>query len=117
MNVVLLEKQLPDSHLQPDLTGMHEDEPVILLEVVDTHAPEAPVISLGLPIFQIHRAEDFEHQFQLFKSGSPMVATEAHNIPCPAPQRPPPVSLAPTPPASLQGYHAYEALAASRRRR
>ena len=54
---VATEEYLSDWHIRPDIVCFSAGKPKVLIEVVDIHSPERPVIDAGLPVLEIHAAE------------------------------------------------------------
>ena len=80
VDIVNLEFWLADWNIQPDIVCMAGSTPKVIIEIVDSHRPEAPVINSGLPVFevQVHGVDDFEFLARLV---IPVAAS--HNYPCP----------------------------------
>ena len=80
---IRVEKRLPKGNIKPDITLMAGDKPKALVEVVDAHEPEQPVIDTGLPVLEVHayeRALD-----ELANREIPIPVAFMHNLPCPDP--------------------------------
>ena len=58
---------------------MAGSDPRILLELVDTHRPEAPVIAANLPVLEFHVADDLDR----LQHADPIPVSVIHNKPCP----------------------------------
>jgi hypothetical protein len=80
LNIVSVERHLPNWDIRPDIVCMTGDSPKVLIEVVDSHAPEPAVIATGLPVLEVHvsNAADLP---RLTKSTVPV--DRMHNYPCP----------------------------------
>ena len=57
LDSVATERHLSDWHTRPDIVCFSTGIPKVLIEVVDIHSPERPVIDAGLPVLEIHAAE------------------------------------------------------------
>ena len=82
LNNIRVEKLLSTWNIRPDITLMAGDTPMGLIEVVDTHPPEPPVIDAGLPVLEVHVSEP-AHLNVLAESATPVAVM--HNYPCPDP--------------------------------
>ena len=82
LNNARLEQYLPTWNIKPDITLMAEDTPKGLIEVVDTHRPEPPVLASGLPVCEVHVSEGADLEV-LAKDIIPVAVM--HNYPCPDP--------------------------------
>ena len=80
---VRVELRLPYWNIQPDIVCMTGDTPKVLIEIVDTHAPEPPVVAAGLPVLEVHVSKATD--LTMLAEGTILVAT-MHNYPCPDPQ-------------------------------
>ena len=80
LNGVRVERHLPDWNIRPDIVCMAGDAPKVLVEVVDTHAPEPPVIAPGLPVLEVHVSKASDLAI-LAESTVPVAIM--HNYPCP----------------------------------
>ena len=90
------ERKTIEGHaVMPDLTLQDERvQPVALVEVVDTHQPEAAVIETGLPILQKKVSPPFLHALHEHGLREILDIEIVHNIPCPLP-KPAPVRTDP----------------------
>lgn len=79
LNSAGIEQYLPDFKVRPDIVCMAGDAPKVLIEVVDSHAPEPPVIATGLPVLEVHisAAEDLETLAE-----GPVPVAVMRNYPC-----------------------------------
>lgn len=82
LNRACIEQQLPDWNIRPDIVCMSSDKPRVLIEIVDTHAPEQPVADAGLPVLEVHVSDAAD--LELLATGVVPVAA-IHNYPCPDP--------------------------------
>ena len=80
---VLVEHRLSDWNIQPDITCMADKTPRVLIEVVDTHAPEPPVIAAGLPTLEFHFSDATD---LAVLSRETLPCTVIHNKDCPDPK-------------------------------
>lgn len=80
LNSVRIEKYLVDWNIQPDIVCMTDDTPKVIVEIVDTHAPEQPVIDAGLPVLEVHVSESAD--LSSLVEGTVPIA-EMHNYACP----------------------------------
>ena len=83
LNNIRVEQHLPTWNIRPDITLMADDTPKGLIEVVDTHSPEPPVIASGLPVLEVHVSEPADLKV-LAESAIPVAVM--HNYPCPDPK-------------------------------
>ena len=80
---VLVEHRLRDWNIQPDIVCMAGEMARVLIEVVDTHAPEPPVIAASLPTLEFHVSNETD----LAKlSRETLSCTVIHNKDCPDPK-------------------------------
>ena len=84
LNNASLEQHLPTWNIRPDITLMAGDTPKGLIEVVDTHRPQPPVLESGLPVLEVHVSEGAN--LDVLAKGTIPVAV-MHNYPCPEPKR------------------------------
>ena len=82
LNNASLEQYLPTWNIRPDITLMAGDTPKGLIEVVDSHRPESPVLASGLPVLEVHVFEG--PALEVLAKGTIPVAV-MHNYPCPEP--------------------------------
>lgn len=82
LDSVATEQHLSDWNIRPDIVCFSGDMPRVLIEVVDTHAPETEVINAGLPVLEVHVAEASD--LGTLSEGTIPVA-RLHNYPCPDP--------------------------------
>ena len=80
---VLVEHRLLDWSIQPDIVCMAGDTPAVLIEVVDTHTPEPPVIDAGLPVLEFHVSDTTD--LARLSAGTLPVSVMS-NYPCPDPR-------------------------------
>lgn len=95
LNNARLEQYLPTWNIRPDITLMAGDTPKGLIEVVDTHRPEPPVLASGLPVIEVHVSEGADLE-KLAKGRIPLAVV--HNYPCPEPKKCRPTRLRPNKP-------------------
>lgn len=82
LNSIRVEQYLSIWNIRPDITLMAGDTPKGLIEVVDTHSPEPPVVDAGLPVLEVHVSEPADLKV-LVESAIPVAVM--HNYPCPDP--------------------------------
>ena len=80
---VLIEHRLSDWAIQPDIVCMAGNTPRVLIEVVDTHAPEPAVIAAGLPTLEFHLSDTTD---LAALSRETLSCTVIHNKNCPNPR-------------------------------
>ena len=85
LTAALVEHRLPDHNIRPDIVCMAGDVPKVLIEVVDTHAPEPPVYATGLPVLEFHVSDPADLE-QL--SAETIQVSAMRNYPCPDPKCP-----------------------------
>ena len=70
-------------NIQPDITCMAGEAPRFLIEIVDTHPPESPVIAAGLPVLQFNVADG--EDLDKLANGESLSVSAMHNRLCPDP--------------------------------
>ncbi len=76
---IFLERYLPGRNVKPDIVCMTGDTPKVLIEIVDTHAPEPPVITVGMPVLEVHITD--ATGLDALAEG-PILVAQMHNYPC-----------------------------------
>ncbi len=79
---VRIEQHLAERSIRPDICVYEGDIPRVLIEVVDTHAPERVVIETKLPVLEVHISEAAD--LAELVDGTVQVSV-LHNYPCPDP--------------------------------
>lgn len=95
LNNASLEQYLPTWNIRPDITLKAGTTPKGLIEVVDTHRPEPPVLASGLPVLEVHVSDGSD--LEILAKGRVPVAV-MHNYPCPDPKKCRPTRLRPNKP-------------------
>ena len=85
LSSVRIEHPLQTWNIRPDITLLAEDTPKVMIEVVDTHPPEQPVIDAGPPVLEVHVSEAADLNV-LADDAIPVAVM--HNYPCPHPPDP-----------------------------
>ena len=82
MDSVRVECHLSAWNVRPDIVLFSGESAKVVVEIVDSHAPETPVVATGLPVLEVHISES--SNLQNLVNGSVLVNV-MHNYPCPDP--------------------------------